>query len=55
VSISDRQLDLRFHNHENDFNYWINYLTGVAIIVDPDNQVTIIPVKSLDDAYLRVY
>lgn len=55
VSISDRQLDLRFHNHENDFNYWINYLTGVAIIVDPDNQVTIIPVKSLDDAYLRVF
>ena len=55
VSISDRQLDLRFHNHENDFNYWINYLTGVAIIVDPDNQVTTIPVKSLDDAYLRVY
>lgn len=55
VSISDRQLDLRFHNHENDFDYWINYLTGVAIIVDSDNQVTTIPVKSLDDAYLRVY
>ena len=51
----DSNYTLQFHKHENNFNYWINYLTGVAIIVDPDNNTTVIPVTALDDGFLRSY
>jgi hypothetical protein len=53
--------DLRFHKHDRDinwnpdFNYWINYLTGVVLIVDSDNNVIKLPVKALDDGFLREY
>ena len=61
VAISNKQIhddknsDLRFHKHENNFNYWINYLTGVAIIVGPDGTTTTIPVTALNDGFLREY
>ncbi len=55
IAASQRQVDLRFHKHENDFNYWINYLTGIAIIVDKDDNVTLLPATAVEDAYLRVY
>ena len=64
VSISNRKIhgnnnsDLRFHKYEKEesiYDHWINYLTGVAIIVDPDNKTTIIPVTALDDGFLRTY
>jgi broad specificity phosphatase PhoE len=51
----DSNYTLQFHKHENNFNYWINYLTGVAIIVDSDNNNTVIPVTALDDGFLRTY
>ena len=51
----DQNYTLQFHKHENNFNYWINYLTGVAIIVDPENNTTVIPVTALDDGFLRSY
>ena len=70
VTISNKQIhddvvnskyDLRFHKHDRDinwnpdFNYWINYLTGVVLIVDSDNNVVKLPVKALDDGFLREY
>ena len=63
--------DLRFHAHDSEgepeiFNYWINYLTGVVIITDgtftydeetkqQKENFIIIPVKALDDGFLRNY
>ncbi|SHK47803.1 histidine phosphatase family protein [Fibrobacter sp. UWEL] len=55
ASVSQRQIDLRFHLHENDFDYWINYLTGIAIIVNENDEVTMIPVTALNDGFLRTY
>ena len=70
VTISNKQIhadvknakyDLRFHKHDRDinwqpdFNYWINYLTGVVLIVDSENNVIKLPVKALDDGFLREY
>ena len=67
VTISNKQIhddvvnskyDLRFHKHDSwppDFNYWINYLTGVVLIVDSENNVIKLPVKALDDGFLREY
>jgi len=70
ITISNKQIhddvknskyDLRFHKHDRDinwqpdFNYWINYLAGVVLIVDADNNVIKLPVKALDDGFLREY
>jgi len=55
IAISNRKIDLKFHEHENDFNYWINYLTGVAIIVNSENEVIMLPVTALKDPYLRTF
>ena len=59
--VKNSKYDLRFHKHDRDinwnpdFNYWINYLTGVVLIVDSDNSVVKLPVKALDDGFLRKY
>ncbi|MDY6331225.1 MAG: histidine phosphatase family protein [Fibrobacter sp.] len=59
--IVNSKYDLRFHLHDRDinwnpdFNYWINYLAGVVLIVDADNNVIKLPVKALDDGFLRKY
>ena len=59
--VKNSKYDLRFHKHDRDinwnpdFNYWINYLTGVVLIVDSDNSVIKLPVKALDDGFLRKY
>jgi len=55
IAASNRKIDLRFHQHENDFNYWINYLTGIAIIVDNSNNTTILPTTALNDPILRTF
>lgn len=58
IAVSKRQIDLRFHAHENtekQFDYWINYLTGIAIIVDENNNSTLLPVTALDDPLLRTF
>ncbi len=55
IAASDRQINLQFHQHENDFNYWINYLTGIAIIVDASNNRVILPTTALSDPILRVF
>jgi len=59
IAVSERtNIDLRFHKHENEesrYDYWINYLTGVAIIVDADDHVITIPVTAMEDPYLRVF
>lgn len=59
ISVSERNtIDLRFHKHENEesrYDYWINYLTGVAIIVDENDQAITIPVTAMEDPYLRVF
>jgi hypothetical protein len=58
ISISKRQIhdnngrDLRYHKYKND-QHWINYLSGVAIITDPDNKIKIIPVTALDKGFLQ--
>ena len=59
--VVNSKYDLRFHLHDRDinwnpdFNYWINYLAGVVLIVDADNNVIKLPVKALDDGFLRKY
>ena len=56
--VVNSKYDLRFHKHDSwppDFNYWINYLTGVVLIVDSENNVIKLPVKALDDGFLREY
>jgi hypothetical protein len=59
--VVDSKYNLRFHlhdrdkNYQPDFNYWINYLAGVVIIVDSENNVVKVPVKALDDGFLREY
>ena len=56
--VVNSKYDLRFHKHDNwppDFNYWINYLAGVVLIVDSNNNVVKVPVKALDDGFLRKY
>ena len=59
--VVNSKYDLRFHKHDRDinwnpdFNYWINYLTGVVLIVNSDNNVIKLPVKALDDGFLRKY
>ena len=56
--VVNSKYDLRFHKHDSwppDFNYWINYLTGVVLIVDSENKVIKLPVKALDDGFLREY
>ena len=59
--VVNSKYDLRFHLHDRDinwnpdFNYWINYLAGVMLIVDADNNVIKLPVKALDDGFLRKY
>lgn len=59
ISVSNRKnIDLRFHNHENEesrYDYWINYLTGVAIIINEKDERVIIPVTAMEDPYLRVF
>lgn len=55
IAASNRQINLKFHQHENDFNYWINYLTGIAIIVDQSNNRLILPTTALKDPILRVF
>ena len=56
--VVDSKYNLRFHLHDSwppDFNYWINYLAGVVLIVDSENNVIKLPVKALDDGFLREY
>ena len=59
--VVNSKYDLRFHKHDRDinwnpdFNYWINYLTGVVLIVNSDNNVIKLPVKALDDGFVRKY
>lgn len=55
IVASNHQAHLQFHEHENDFNYWINYLTGIAIIVDEDGSTTVLPTTAMNDPYLRVF
>ena len=56
--VVNSKYDLRFHKHDNwppDFNYWINYLAGFVLIVDDKDNVVKLPVKALDDGFLREY
>lgn len=55
IAVSQRKIDLRFHKHENDFNYWINYLTGFAVITDQSGNTTMIPATALKDGFLRTF
>ena len=58
ISISNRKIkgedgrDLRYHRTSNN-KHWINYLSGVAIIVDDDNNTKIIPVTALGSGFLE--
>lgn len=55
IAAGNRQVHLQFHEHEGDYNYWINYLTGIAIIVGEDGSTTILPATGMNDPYLRVF
>ena len=58
ISISNRKIkgedgrDFRYHRTSNN-KHWINYLSGVAIIVDDDNNTKIIPVTALGSGFLE--
>lgn len=58
ISISNRQIkgsngrDLRYHEYGTQ-EHWINYLSGVAIITDPDDNTKIIPTTALSSGFLQ--
>ena len=58
ISISNRMIsgpggrDLRYHKYGTQ-EHWINYLSGVAIITDPDDNTKIIPATALSSGFLQ--
>lgn len=58
ISISNRQIkgsngrDLRYHEYGTQ-EHWINYLSGVAIITDSDDNTKIIPTTALSSGFLQ--
>lgn len=44
---SDKKADFRYKRAQ---RWWVNYLVGLAIVVNKDNEVRYIPVKGLDSA-----
>lgn len=47
IAITDGEIGMDYYNHYGDEYYWPNFLSGVAIIVDEQDNVTMIPVKGL--------
>jgi len=63
ISLTDRKIGFEAHEYfkkngyDNDWNqgvfkHWPNYLTGVAIIVNENNERAFVPVKGLKTGYL---
>jgi len=58
IAASKRQINLRFHEHEkkdNRYDYWINYLSGISIIVNKNDEALLLPTTGVGDGFLRVY
>lgn len=51
VWATEKQIDLRLHNVEAPRN-WLNYLAGVAIIINDKNEVRYAPIKGMDDTVM---
>ncbi|WP_407444473.1 hypothetical protein [Fibrobacter sp.] len=57
AAISDRQIDYSFHDHggwgktNESFDYWPNYITGFATIINEAKEVVYIPVRGLNSGY----
>lgn len=49
IYLTNKLIDLRYFEEGN--NHWLNYLAGVAIIVNSANERRYIPVKGLDDGF----
>ena len=43
--------DSKYDGKETDYFYWCNFMSGVAILVHPDNTFEIYPVKNLEDGF----
>ena len=58
ISTSNRMIsgpggrDLRYHKYGTQ-EHWINYLSGAAIITDPDDNTIIIPATALSSGFLQ--
>lgn len=50
--VSNGQIDMKFHDHNANFNYWLNNLAGIALIVNENNEVISVPVKGLNTGFL---
>ena len=48
VYVTNKRVDLRYYENEK----WINYLAGLAIIIDPKGNMTFIPVRGLDSGVM---
>lgn len=42
VFVSNRTIDLKIYEES---NHWVNYLSGIAVIIDETNAVTVLPVR----------
>ncbi|MCQ2105364.1 MAG: hypothetical protein MJZ26_06200 [Fibrobacter sp.] len=51
VWATGRQIDLKLHNTEAPRN-WLNYLAGVAIIINDKNEVRYAPIKGMNDSVM---
>lgn len=53
IAISDGEIGMDYYSHSGDYYYWPNFLSGAAIIVDNQNNVTMIPAKGLPSGRLE--
>lgn len=53
IAITDGEIGMDYYNHSGDYYYWPNFLSGAAIIVDNQNNVTMIPAKGLPSGRLE--
>lgn len=51
VWATEKQIDLKLHNVEAPRN-WLNFLAGVAIIINDKNEVRYAPIKGMDDSVM---
>lgn len=50
IYATNKTIDLKFY----ESGRWVNYLSGVAVIVDSNNLVTLLPVRGTDVGYMTV-
>ncbi len=53
IYVTNKKINLRFYEDNN--NNWLNYMAGVAIIINSNNERRYVPVKGLDEGVMLFY